>query len=135
MSLDRKFNVIENPMLLLVETDTHMRRSAARMLQQRGFRIAIARNISEALEMIDDLRFIESGVDGLLVQYHLPDGLGCRIVQEFQREFPDVPTALVVEEDDITMRLWTRARGTALMQKTTLWNQLEPWLESVKVPA
>ena len=124
-----------SPMLLLVETDALSRRSLSKALQARGYRVAIARTISEALEMIDDLRFIESNVDGLVVEYHLADGLGCRIVQEFQREFPDTPTALVIEEDDITMRLWTRARGISLMQKTTLWNQLDSWLEQVKMPA
>lgn len=123
------------PMLLLVETDVLSRRSLSKALQQRGYRVAIARTICEALEMIDDLRFIDSGVDGLVVEYRLADGLGCRIVQEFQREFPDVPTALVIEEDDITMRLWTRARGVSLMQKTTLWNQLEPWLEQIQLLA
>ena len=124
-----------SPMLLLVETDVHARRSVSRALQQRGYRVAIARTISEALEMIDDLRFIESNVDGLVVEYRLADGLGCRIVQEFQREFPDIPTALIIEDDDITMRLWTRARGISLMQKTMLWNQLESWLDQVKMPA
>lgn len=123
-----------SPMLLLVETDVHSRRSMSKYLQQRGYRVAIARTISEALEMIDDLRFIDSGVDGLVVEYRLADGLGCRIVQEFQREFPEIPTALVIEKDDITMRLWTRARGVSLMQKTTLWDQLETWLEQVQTP-
>lgn len=123
------------PMLLLVETHVDTRRSMSKTLQQRGYRVAIARNIAEALEMIDDLHFIESDVDGLVVEYRLPDGLGCRVVQDFQRDFPEVPTALVIEEDDITMRLWTRSRGISLMHKQTLWNQLEPWLDQVKIPA
>ena len=123
------------PMLLLVETHVDTRRSMSKTLQQRGYRIAIARNIAEALEMIDDLHFIESDIDGLVVEYRLPDGLGCRVVQDFQRDFPEVPTALVIEEDDITMRLWTRSRGISLIYKQTLWNQLEPWLDQVKIPA
>jgi DNA-binding response OmpR family regulator len=123
------------PLLLLVEHNSALRSSIAAQLQARGCRVALARSIGEALEMIDDLRFIESEVDGLVVDYRLPDGLGCRIVQDFRREFPNTPAALVIDEEDVTMRLWTRTRGIALMNKPTLWNELHPWLERFRIPA
>lgn len=121
------------PLLLVVENDLNARRSLAKSLQQRGYRVALARSVGEALEMLDDLRFIESDVDGLIVEYRLPDGLGCRIVQDFQREFPDAPAALVLDEDDIAMQLWTRARGISLVNKSALPGQIEPWLTRVQV--
>jgi CheY-like chemotaxis protein len=117
------------PLLMLVDSEIEARRHTAQALQAAGCRVALARSVAEAREMIDDLHFIESPLDGLLVQHHLSDGLGCRVVQDFQREYPRVPTGIIFDDEDIVLKLWSRARGIALFQKDELWAQLQPWLE------
>ena len=127
--------VSPGPLLLLVQNGSVTRTAIVKELQDAGFRVAVARGTSEAREMLDDLQFIESDVDGLVVDYRLPDGLGCRIIQDFQYDNPHVPTALVLDEDDIAMKLWTRARGISLLSKAQLWNELVPWLERLSPAA
>ena len=124
----------KSPLLMLVDSEIEARRFTANALQAAGCRVALARSVAEAREMIDDLHFIESPLDGLLVDHHLSDGLGSRVVQDFQREYPHIPTAIIFAEDDIVLRLWSRARGIALFQKDDLWNELQAWLERFNFP-
>ena len=122
---------LQSPLLLIVETDANARRSLARLLQQRGYRVALARSISEASEMLDDLRFIDSEIDGLIADYRLPDGFGTQVIQDFRHDFLNGPAAMVLDGDNIAMQLWAHARGVTLLSRGSLQSQLESWLQSV----
>jgi two-component system OmpR family response regulator len=118
-----------SPCILVVDDDEAIRYSVTRWLKQHGARVIEAANTSDAIEMVRDASFIDVKVDGLLVDYQLPDATGCRVILEFSDEFPGVPMALMTGKDDLSLELWLRSRGVPLFRKPLDLIALAAWLE------
>ena len=119
------------PLLLLVESDLTFRYHLLKTLRAGNFRIAIARTVSEALEMLDDLVFIGAHVDALLVGYRLKDGFSGPLVQALHRQFPSAPVAVLVD-DNLAGRISVRSRGISIIPKQQPIRRLQPWLQALK---
>jgi CheY-like chemotaxis protein len=116
------------PCILVVDDDEAIRYSLARWLKGRGARVIEAANTHDAIEMLRDASFIDVNVDGLLVDYRLPDATGCRVILEFADEFPGVPMALMTGINDLSLELWLRARGIPLFRKPLDLDALGEWI-------
>ena len=123
------------PLILLVQNSALGRPPLSRALLQQGFRIAIARGVEEAREMLDDIRFIESEIDAIVVDYKLPDGWGSSIVNDISKHHPGVQTLMVTDEENIALELWSRAKGIRLWQYSQALGELQQWLEELKPAA
>ena len=121
-----------HPCVLIVDDDAAIRYSLARWLKERGARVIEAANTRDATEMVRDASFIGVHVDGLLVDYQLPDATGCRVILEFADEFPGVPVALMTGRNDLSLELWLRARGIPLFRKPLDLKALAAWLETLE---
>jgi two-component system OmpR family response regulator len=117
--------------LLVVDDDPAIRYSLSRWLGKRGVRVIEAADTREAVEMVRDASFIDAQIDGLLVDYQLPDATGCRIIMEFRDEFPGVPMALMTGREDLSLELWLRARGIPLLRKPLNLGGLGKWLQEI----
>lgn len=123
------------PCVMLVEDDPDIGFLLKRWLENMGFHSLLATSTKEALELVQDVSYIESKLDGLLVDYQLPDATGCRVIQEFVSEFPGVPVAMMTAYDDITLEGWVRSRRIQLFRKPLDMTRLEAWLLSLPLPA
>ena len=131
----RVFGTRENPVVMVVEADTDTPHSLAQSLKARGFRVVLAQSVREAEEVLHDLRDLQLPVDGLLADYRLADGFGCRILRRFQDEFPNLPAAVIVDDEDVSIELWARSRNILLLRKPLAEPALNPWLEQLPIPA
>ena len=133
--LVRVFGALENPVVLVVEADTDTPHSLTQALRARGVRVVLAQSVREAEEMLHDLRDLRLPVDGLLADYRLADGFSCRILRRFQDEFPNLPAAVIVDDEDVSIELWARSRNIQLLRKPLALPALNPWLEQLPIPA
>jgi len=131
----RVFGARENPAVMVVEADTDTPQSLTSTLKSQGFRVALAQSVREAEEMLHDLHDLRLPVDGLLADYRLSDGFGCRILRRFQDEFPNLPAAVMVDGEDVSIELWARSRNILLLRKPLALPALSPWLEQLPIPA
>ncbi|MCW8132873.1 MAG: response regulator [Planctomycetota bacterium] len=120
---------------MVVEDDPDIGTLLKRWLEMHGFTVMLATSTKEAMDLVQDVSFIESKLDGLLVDYQLPDATGCRVIQEFVHEFPGVPVAMMTAFDDITLEGWVRARRIELFRKPLDLKRLEQWVHSLPVKA
>ena len=123
------------PCVMIVEDDHDIGFLLKRWFENMGVKTMLATSTREALELVQDVSFIESKLDGLLVDYQLPDATGCRVIQEFVSEFPGVPVAMMTAYDDITLEGWVRAHRIQLFRKPLDLPRLEAWLYSLPLPA
>lgn len=82
----------------------------------------------DAGNVLRDARFIDSALDGLIVDVKLPDAAGYRVVQDFRSEFRGVPIAMLGESEDFCLAIWARARGIQVLRKPLQQNELERWI-------
>jgi len=118
--------------IMVVDDDSAIRYSLSRWLKKRGMRVIEAANTREAVEMVQDASFIEAQIDGLLVDYQLPDATGCRVLSEFRDEFPGVSMALMTGREDLSLELWLRARSIPLFRKPLNLKALNSWLATIQ---
>ena len=116
------------PMLLIAEHGGPLRRSAARILQQYGARLAVARSAAEAQEMLSDLHFIGAEPDGLLTDAQLGDGSGLRVLRMFQRLCPQRPAGVLCDGTHPAAGLWATLEHVELLHKDALVPELQRWL-------
>jgi DNA-binding NtrC family response regulator len=120
--------------ILLVDDDADLRFVLARWLTQQGLRVLQAASTGEAVEMLGDAAYLGARLDGLLVDFHLPDATGCRVVQEFLEEFPGVPVALMTGTYDLSLELWLKARHIPLFRKPLNLDGLRAWVARLREP-
>lgn len=82
----------------------------------------------DAGNVLRDARFIDSALEGLIVDVTLPDAAGYRVVQDFRSEFRGVPIAMLGEIDDLCLSIWARARGIQVLRKPLQQQDLERWV-------
>ena len=123
---------IGSPRLMVVDDDPGVGYAVTRWLQEQNIRSVLASTCDEALQMLRDIVFIESEFDGLLVDYNLPGATGCRIIEEFQMDFPQVPVALMTGSNDITLEMWVRSRHIPLFRKPLDLRELKEWVDSLR---
>lgn len=131
----RVFGTRSNPVVLVVEADAQQPESLTQTLRDHGFRVVLARSVGEAEEVLADLRDLELPVDGALADYRLSDGFSCRVLRRFQDDFPNLPTAVAIDGEDISIEPWARSRQILLLRKPLALPALSPWLEQLRIPA
>jgi CheY-like chemotaxis protein len=75
--------------MLCVEHDAASRKVLAEMLENLGYTVQFAGTASEALHML-----AESGFDGVLLEYDLPDETGANLRSYIKTLWPEVPVLL-----------------------------------------
>ena len=114
--------------VMIVEDDP----SIAILLQVWAARLRLrtlwACSTREAMEMIDDICFIDIRLDGILVDYRLPDATGCRVLMEFLKEFPSASAAVMTAYSDLTLEPRLRTRSIPLFRKPLNKQAIENWL-------
>ena len=126
---------VGTPRLLVVDDDPGVGYAVTRWLQENNIRSVLAASTDEALELLRDMVFIESEFDGLLVDYNLPGATGCRVIEQFQMDFPEVPVALMTGANDISLEMWVRSRHIPLFRKPLDMRELKTWIDTLKKAA
>ena len=124
-----------SPRLMAVDDDPGVGYAVTRWLQEQNVRSVLAASTDEALQMLRDMVFIESEFDGLLVDYNLPGATGCRVIEEFQMDFPHVPVALMTGSNDISLEMWVRSKHIPLFRKPLDLRELKNWVDSLRKTA
>lgn len=75
--------------VLCIENQTEYLEALQFLLEDAGYEVICATTGSEALVL-----FKEFGIDGVLLEYDLPDVNGCTLRSELKRIKPDVPVLL-----------------------------------------
>ncbi|GMV79168.1 MAG: hypothetical protein AMXMBFR7_03520 [Planctomycetota bacterium] len=119
----------EAPVVLLVGRSDESAATAA-ALEYEGSRVLYARDSREALDLIEDMAFLELPLHGLLGSVELPDADGLRVVRAFRSRFPDAPAALWSGRPDLALTLWARSRGVTLFEAPPEAEVLQRWLNS-----
>ena len=114
--------------MLLVDDDADLRVVLARWLGQQGVRVLQATRTVEAVEIVRAASRLGVGLNGLLVDFRLPDATGCRVVSEFLDEFPGVQVALMTGAYDLSLELWLRAQRIPLFRKPLDLDGLGAWV-------
>ncbi len=121
----------KNARLMVVDDDPGVGYAVTRWLQEQSIRSVLAVSTEEALEMLRDMVFIESEFDGLLVDYNLPGATGCRVIEEFQLDFPKMPVALMTGSNDISLEIWVRSKHIPLFRKPLDLRELKNWIDKL----
>ncbi|HEY3322564.1 MAG TPA: response regulator [Planctomycetota bacterium] len=122
------------PRVMLVEDDPGVSYAILRWLKGQKARAVLATTTGQAMEWLRDMKLIESAFDGVLVDYHLPDATGLRLVQHFHEECPALPVAMMSGSNDICLEVWTTAHGVPLFRKPLVLTELEGWLAAIRGP-
>ncbi len=122
---------VGTPRLMVVDDDPGVGYAVTRWLQDQNIRSVLAASTDEALQMLRDMVFIESEFDGLLVDYNLPGATGCRVIEEFQMDFPQVPVALMTGSNDISLEMWVRSKHIPLFRKPLDLRELKNWVDQL----
>lgn len=117
------------PRLLFVQSDPQYVLRIEEWLPE--VRFIHSASAHDAGNVLRDARFIDSALDGLIVDVKLPDAAGYRVVQDFRAEFRGVPIAMLGEADDFCLSIWTRARGIQVLRKPLQQQELERWVYGV----
>lgn len=112
--------------LLMVQEDVEVSLQVEAWLPDARF--IHTRTAQEAGNVLRDAAFIDSTLDGLIVDVRLPDATGYRVVQDFRSEFRGVPIAMLGEADDLCLSIWARARGIQVLRKPVQQAELERWV-------
>lgn len=129
------YSKLSSPLLLIAERDPLGSQSASRKLQQQNVKLAVARSVSEAKEMIQDLQFIGASIDGLITDLDFVDGNGGSIVRELRDVYPQTPVAILAGECETNVAIWTHLRGVDVLRRTPHWEELHDWLVQLQVSA
>jgi CheY-like chemotaxis protein len=120
------------PCVMLVEDEPDLAVLVQYWLLKWMVRAVTVKSAAEALQILDDVAFIEAHFDGLLTDYRLPDGSGWRVIQRFREDFPDAPIALMTAYSNISLELWANARRIPLFRKPLDREDLRAWAERIK---
>lgn len=120
------------PCLLLVEPDLRVAQALTDWFRWKVKTVVQVATAREATLQMHDASFIGVAFDGLLLNAHLPDAPGYRVMAAFRDEFPGRPIAAMAEREDLCLRLWCKARGIAVFRKPLIVEELSPWLGVVR---
>jgi DNA-binding response OmpR family regulator len=135
MRRQTKFFKERSPRILMVDSDTEHGNATKKWLEEHEMKTMWVQTPREAMDLLYDMVFIESSVDGVLVEHSLPETSGCRVIQEFRHEFPGMAAALMTSADDISLETWSRARRIPIMRRPVGAEALSAWVNQFKVPA
>jgi len=116
----------QEPRLLFVQSDPQYVLQVEIWLPE--VRFIHSATAHDAGNVLRDARFIDSALDGLIVDVKLPDAAGYRVVQDFRSEFRGVPIAMLGEVDDFCLSIWARSRGIQVLRKPLQQRELERWI-------
>ncbi len=133
MIRDESTTTVENGRIMLVEKDVQTGKEISDILLQQNAKLVWATSAAEAMQILNDVLFIGSGLDGLLVNQSLPDASANRVIREFRHEFPWAPIAMMMNADDISTSVWARSRQIKILRRPIQPEELSLWLKHVKV--
>ena len=117
------------PRVLLACSDSVACAAIAGWCVDEGVKLVVVGSCREALNLLQDIVFIESALDAMLVDAELSDGTGLRVIREYRHEFPALPTALMGGvNDDIALGVWSKAKQIQLIRKPVEQAAISEWL-------
>ncbi|MBE7464441.1 MAG: response regulator [Planctomycetes bacterium] len=119
------------PVILVVDDDHGVAQALAWWLDTIGARHVAVSTAGEAVEMLQDMAFIEERFDGMLVDFRLPDAEGCEVVRSFRQTFPQAPIAMITAFADEGLRNWLREWRVRLIPKPLSKDSLAQWLREI----
>ena len=132
ISAPRKRTRVQYPSLMVVEDDPDVGYAVTRWLKSLSIKPVLATTTREALELINDVAFIEANLDGLLADYNLPDATGVSVIKEFVEQFPGIPVAIMTGQDDLSLEKWARENNVPLFRKPLHMPEVLAWIEKLK---
>ena len=135
VATQKRKTTIQYPCLMVVEDDPGVGYAVTRWLQSLSVKPILATTTREALELINDVAFIEANLDGLLVDYNLPDATGVRVIQEFVEEFPGIPVAIMTGSNDLSLEMWAQSNKVPIFHKPLHMPDMLTWIEKLKPQA
>jgi two-component system cell cycle sensor histidine kinase/response regulator CckA len=109
--------------VLLVEDEDLIRNLAQQILVDRGYRVAVAANASEALDLVGRL---ERGIDLLLTDIVMPGLSGLDLAQRLRRRQPDLRVLFMSGySDSPLLRAGLAREGSGFLQKPFSADALE----------
>ena len=135
MTAAQDFATTDGDRLFLVEGDIEAGRRLSNRLLDQKWRVVWAASAREAIQILHDAFFIEQAIDALLISHDLPDATAVRVIQEFRTEWPWAPVAMMIGHEDIAANIWARTHNIQLVHKPLDANELDQWLNEIRVPA
>ncbi|GMV81180.1 MAG: hypothetical protein AMXMBFR7_23640 [Planctomycetota bacterium] len=127
----RRSERASTPVILVVDDDHGVAQALTWWLDSIGARHVTVSTVGEAVEMLQDMTFIEERFDGLLVDFRLPDAEGCEVVRLFRAAFPQAPIAMITAFADEGLRNWLRDWRVRLIPKPLSKDSLAQWLKDI----
>jgi len=110
--------------ILLVDDDQATRQAMAKLLIQDGFKVIAVGSIPEALPKLGNQNY-------LILDVHLPDGLGLTVLRAAHRNHPNTKVAVCTGATDVALlRAVALERPDVLLRKPIDMNTLTNWLAS-----
>ncbi|MDX1632173.1 MAG: sigma-54 dependent transcriptional regulator [Thermoanaerobaculia bacterium] len=97
---------LENPVVLLVEDDRHVRRPIKKYLTEEGFVVKEATTVT-----MGKAALLAEGPDAALLDYELPDGNALELLQEIQEKSPHVPAIIITGHGTIDLAVQAMKEG------------------------
>jgi hypothetical protein len=121
------------PRILLASSDREVTASITQWCQDEDVKIVGVESCREAMNLLHDIVFIESALDGLLVDAELCDGSGFRVIREYRHEFPDLPTALIGDaQADVSLGMWSKSKQIPILRRPADQAAILGWLSTFR---
>jgi len=75
--------------ILCVDNDPVAQEQLTGMLEEFGYHVRPAASVQQAMEVLDD-----PGIDGVLLEYDLPDDSGANLRGHINRHWPEMPVLM-----------------------------------------
>jgi two-component system phosphate regulon response regulator PhoB len=101
--------------LLVIDDEPHIGLVLRPFLEQRGYRVSVARTLSEARSALRS----QPATDGLLLDLHLPDGSGLDFLRDLRKQggTARMPVLVLTAEGEDRVLREARRLGAALVTK------------------
>ena len=116
---------------LVVEADPGFGKDVSYWLREASIKVILVNSANEAIQLIHDCVAIKCSLDGLLVDYYLRETRGCRVLREFQHEYPGAAVAIMTEEEDISVNIWANTRAIRILRKPLDEEDIQLWLREL----
>lgn len=107
-------NVHEQPLVLVIDDDPHVRTLTKRLLERSGKRVLLAENGNQGLELfeqnMDEIKLV-------VLDWHLPGNLGTRTFDELYARRSDLRVVLITGDHDAELGTAARENLACLLLK------------------
>jgi CheY-like chemotaxis protein len=120
-----------SPWVLVVEDDEAIAELLGLWFSSVGVNAVVATSVRESLDLLELLTLYGSEFRGLLTDYRLPDGTGCRVIREFRDVLPGRPMAVITAYHDLTLAVWLRTQRIPLFMKPLVRPRFMQWVQNL----